>query len=269
MKIYKAFFITLVLLLLDALLVTGPFFLLEEYTDLDDESFLQLAELIPLASLVISYLVVFKFFKLKNNNSNLLQKINFLKPEILLSLVIVAIGLHWLERPFFDYQKIIDSYLHVEAAPYYPPQLSWLFSYNIFMVLLIAPILEELLFRKFIFSHLLRKHSLPVSAVISSLCFALIHLPNYRNLFPTFFFGIIACLIYNKTRNILYPVILHFLSNFLWVILVLFGEQYYGWIYKLNFDFTYWAIFIFGIMLTWLGLKRILLKEKRFVSYKK
>lgn len=267
MKIYKAFLISLLLLLLDGVLVTGVFYLLEKNFELNDGIFLQIIESVSLLSFVLSYILVFKIFGLKNGFKNVAEKIKALKAEPLLYLIIISIGLHWLERPLFDYQKIIDSYSNIQAVPYYQSPISWLFSYSAVKVIILAPILEELLFRKYIFSGLLKNHSFVVSAGISSLCFALIHIPNYQNLLPTFFFGIIACLIYNKTKNILYPIVLHFLSNLLWTILILFGEQYYGWIYNLNFDFTYWAIFIFGILLTWLGLKQFLLNDIKSIDY--
>lgn len=267
MKIYKAFLISVLLLLLDGIIIGGGFYLLEEYIELNDDTFIHIFELISLLSMLFIYLIIFRIFKFRPAFKNTFKKLNSLNPELLFYLLIICIGIHWLERPLFDFNKIINSYSNIEAAPYTQARPSWLFSYTAIKVVILTPVLEELLFRKFLFSNLLKRHSLVVSVGISSLCFALIHVPNYRNLLPTFFFGIITCLVYYKTKNILYPILLHFLSNLMWTVLILFGESYYSWIYELNFDFTYWAIFIFGGLLTWLGLKQFLLKDQKTIDY--
>ncbi|MDX1373252.1 MAG: CPBP family intramembrane glutamic endopeptidase, partial [Nitrososphaeraceae archaeon] len=57
-----------------------------------------------------------------------------------------------------------------------------IFSYRAFSAILVSPVLEELFFRKFLFTGLLRKYSQTSSIIISSLCFSLIHLPQFHNL---------------------------------------------------------------------------------------
>jgi len=129
--------------------------------------------------------------------------------------------------------------------------------YKAISAVIFAPIFEEFFFRKYMFSELLKKHSPSVSILISSILFSLIHLPSYRNLIPTFVFGVISSLIYMKTKNIFYPIILHFLSNLSWLLLGIYGEQYYTWTFKLNFNTTYWMLFGLGIILIMLGLKKL------------
>jgi hypothetical protein len=37
----------------------------------------------------------------------------------------------------------------------------------------------------------------------------------------------------------------------------IYGEPFFNWVYGLNFDFMYWALAIFGILITVLGMKKI------------
>ena len=60
-----------------------------------------------------------------------------------------------------------------------------------------------------------------------------------------------------KTKNILYTIILHFFANLTWLSLLVYGEKFYEWIYELNYDFMYWSLFVFGILMTILGMKKI------------
>ncbi|WP_408608259.1 CPBP family intramembrane glutamic endopeptidase [Aquimarina spinulae] len=186
-----------------------------------------------------------------------------IKPEFLLYLILIAIGLEFFDRPLFDFNKIYDYFSGTELKPFEFSESSNLsVLYRGISVLIIAPIFEEFFFRKFLFREVLKKHSLTLSILVSSICFSLIHLPSYRNLLPTFIFGIIACLIYNKTNNIFYTIILHFLTNLSWLLLVSYGKSYYEWSYGLNYNFVYWLLFIFGIGLSYIGIKKITVANK-------
>lgn len=157
-----------------------------------------------------------------------------------------------------DHYLISAKFMIISIEPYKFSESSNLtVLYRGISVLIIVPIFEELFFRKFLFGEVLKKYSLTTSIFVSSLCFSVIHLPSYRNLLPTFIFGIIACLIYKKTGNIFYTIILHFLTNLSWLLLVTYGKSYYEWSYGLNYNFIYWMSFIFGIGFIYLGLRKI------------
>ncbi len=84
---------------------------------------------------------------------------------------------------------------------------------NIFIVVICAPIMEELLFRKAILDRT-AKYGEGVSIVFSGLLFGLFH-GNLVQFAYAFLLGICFGFIYLKTKNIIYPIILHMITNFL------------------------------------------------------
>lgn len=87
-------------------------------------------------------------------------------------------------------------------------------SYRFFRVLLWVPILEELFYRKIIFSKLLEKYNVYIAMLFSSLLFSLGHL-DLDNIFVFFIYGIFLGLVYYKFRHIYYSISLHIFINFL------------------------------------------------------
>lgn len=256
MNIYKALLITFLLIALEVLLSLGIYPLIEKIEPI--ENAITYIEIANVLNTIISYAIIFLLFKVNLNWKNTLPKFKTIELSTIFYLLIVTIGLEFFDRPFFDFTKIVDSFNNNTIQPYEHFELSN--SYIIFngiLGLILAPVLEELLFRKYMFTKLLKKYSLNWSIIISSLFFSLIHIPSYRNLIPTFIFGIICCLVYMKTKNILYTIILHFFANLVWLSSLVYGENFYKWIYGLNYDFMYWSLFVFGILMTILGMKKI------------
>ncbi len=84
---------------------------------------------------------------------------------------------------------------------------------NIFIIVICAPIMEELLFRKFLVDRT-AQYGEGVAIVFSGLIFGLFH-GNLVQFSYAFVLGIFFAFIYIKTRNIIYPIILHMIQNFL------------------------------------------------------
>lgn len=266
MNILKAILLTALLLGLEVLISLGVYEFIEpKVTDsLSDDNLIHYFGITGRIPTVIAYIIIFYLSYKTVFNFNIgIEKMKSIKPEFLLYLVLIAIGLEFFDRPLFDFSKIYDYFSGTDLEPFEFSQSSNLsVLYRGISVLIIAPIFEELFFRKFLFREVLKKHSLTLSILVSSICFSLIHLPSYRNLLPTFIFGIIACLIYNKTNNIFYTIILHFLTNLSWLLLVSYGKSYYEWSYGLNYNFVYWLLFILGIGLSYIGIKKITVANK-------
>lgn len=256
MNILKALLLTVLLLTFEVIISLGIYELIEEY--IPTEYLFHYFGLMSLIPTIIAYLIIFKIFKVNFNWKNTQNKLRTVELNILFYLLILTIGLELLDRPFFDFSKIVDFIKDIAVEPYVKsekPTISII--YNGISVLIIAPIFEELLFRKYMYSELLKKYSSNLSIVISSIFFSLIHLPSYRNLIPTFIFGIVCCLVYRKTKNIFYTIILHFLANLSWLILVNYGASFYEWSFGLEYNFIYWILFGIGITLTLFGIKKI------------
>ncbi len=84
---------------------------------------------------------------------------------------------------------------------------------SILLLCIVAPLIEEILFRGIILNGLLSRYS-PIKAIlISSLLFSLLHLNPYQ-LFPAFAIGLLLGFLYFKVRSVLLCVIAHSVSNF-------------------------------------------------------
>lgn len=78
-------------------------------------------------------------------------------------------------------------------------------------VVIVAPIVEELVFRKF-FIDKLQVYSRKYAIILSGLLFGLMH-GNLEQFFFTFFLGTFLAFIYVRTGKIRYTIILHFIMN--------------------------------------------------------
>lgn len=100
----------------------------------------------------------------------------------------------------------------------------------ILKVAVIAPIVEELIFRGVIMHGLMRNYSKATAVFVSALMFALFHLNPWQ--FPaTFVLGLLLGFLMVRTRNILLCILGHAINNGL----VLFSVQYYNELQSISF----------------------------------
>ncbi|MCK8520398.1 CPBP family intramembrane metalloprotease [Aquimarina sp. D1M17] len=268
MNIYKAFLLTAIIIGLDYGLDYGIAHLLKLYFESNDsletlEALYQTISLINILFTLITYFIVIKVFEITAIWNKETFSTKSIKASHIIYLIIIATGLELMERPFFDFKLILDKIHDIPLEPYsHYERENITLVYLSISSLIVAPIFEEIIFRKHMFTKLAQKYSLNISILISSFCFALIHLPSYRNLLPTFIVGIICCLIYIKTKRIIYTITFHFIGNLSWLILIIFGEKYYSWIYRFEFGFMYWVVVCFGLLLVIFGLKKITVANK-------
>ena len=258
MNILKAFLLTLLSIVV-YYIPQGTLVLLITYADWNINLFNPYFNIVWIISSIAAYLLVFYFFwKPKPDYYTILDtnRVNF---NIIPYLILIVIGLGLVGQPLIDFDEIIDYYLNSEIKPHNNKFAGFSLNFLYFRIssLLIAPIFEELFFRKFLFTKLLEKNKLWIAIIISSICFSAIHYEQPSNLIPTFIYGVIACIIYYKTKNIFYLVITHFLYNLSSMMYSIYGESFFDWVYGLNFNFIYWALFAFGILITILGVKKI------------
>ena len=81
-----------------------------------------------------------------------------------------------------------------------------------FIIVVCAPVMEELLFRKFLISRTAR-YGEGVAVVLSGILFGLFH-GNLNQFAYAFTLGVLFGFVYVKTQNILYPIIFHVAINF-------------------------------------------------------
>ena len=82
---------------------------------------------------------------------------------------------------------------------------------NMFFIIIISPIAEELIFHGVLLNRLRLVVPLLFSIFISSLLFAALH--SFGSIFSAFIFAVCMAILYLKTDNILVPIFAHFLNN--------------------------------------------------------
>ena len=98
------------------------------------------------------------------------------------------------------------------------------------VVSLVAPVWEEMIFRGFLLPSFTRYFRMDVSVLLSSLIFALAHFSMER-LIPLTFLGMLMCVVFARSKNILAPIILHSLWNaFAFVELIVNPAAMVNWV---------------------------------------
>ena len=103
----------------------------------------------------------------------------------------------------------------------------------ILLMVIVAPIVEELIFRKIIIDRL-SVFGDRNAIIFSSVAFGLIHVNLYQFFYATAL-GFILGYVYTKTRNVKYSIFMHMLINFLGSVVVIFAQDA---IYTLIDDMT-------------------------------
>ena len=89
---------------------------------------------------------------------------------------------------------------------------AWVFAFNVFTLVFIGPICEEIIFRGYLLGRLSYKYGVKMGIVTSSIVFGMLHL---QNVFGAAMFGVIMCIIFIKTNSLKFPVFIHIISNLL------------------------------------------------------
>ncbi|MGI5113399.1 CPBP family intramembrane metalloprotease [Treponema denticola] len=109
---------------------------------------------------------------------------------------------------------------------------------------IISPIFEEILYRGLMYNKLKEISNAFIGVLISSILFALLHIPKYGfgiNTFFLFLVGILLAYCYEKSNNIYVPILVHSINNFF---IFLFNYVYFYFLIII-----YFIIFIAGIMI--------------------
>ena len=187
MSIIKAFILTFLLV---SIKVAIELSLGEFSPDTHDiEEALRFYSIISIASYLITYLFLF-FFMAKMKLNNGIEKYAQINVSTLLLVLLLGIGLHLIDRALFDFEFIYKTIVNIAYDKYNLKfeGFDTILFYRSIGSLIMAPICEELFFRKYLFKGLLKKNNFTVSIFVSSLCFALTHIDSPRNIIPTFIF---------------------------------------------------------------------------------
>lgn len=116
----------------------------------------------------------------------------------------------------------------------------------IIMTAIIAPILEEILFRGIVMKGLLNNKVNPISAIIiSALVFGIMHF-NPWQFAGASLLGLVLGLVYYKTKSLLMPILLHAFNNLVSAILMLVCQsESFSEVFKINPE----LLLVIGIVL--------------------
>ncbi|KIL50596.1 CPBP family intramembrane glutamic endopeptidase [Jeotgalibacillus soli] len=122
----------------------------------------------------------------------------------------------------------IESLIGIEAGSENTAQIIDLLSYApiaAFSIAIFGPILEEIVFRGIIFGSLYRKFNFFISALLSSVIFAVIHM-DFEHLLIYTAMGFAFAFLYVMTKRIIVPIIAHIAMNTIVVLTqFVFAEQ--------------------------------------------
>jgi membrane protease YdiL (CAAX protease family) len=187
------------------------------------------AQAIMYLTMLLSYFVLLKepfslsisysFFSMKN-----IGIFFILIPSVLVVLTIGEFALESLiisqYNPKLAYQSLP---FHSEYKKVYP-----FFSMNvliyIFVIVFLAPLAEEFVFRYLLLSRLSRKYGFWIGAIIASLLFTSLHFAQYLYI-STFIFSIILSILYVIKRNWLICFVVHASNN----LITFIYEYYFGY----------------------------------------
>ncbi|WP_147623435.1 CPBP family intramembrane glutamic endopeptidase [Treponema denticola] len=122
---------------------------------------------------------------------------------------------------------------------------------------IISPIFEEILYRGLMYNKLKEISNAFIGVLISSILFALLHIPKYGfgiNTFFLFLVGILLAYCYEKSNNIYVPIFVHSINNFF---IFLFNYVYFYFLIII-----YFIIFIAGIMIAIQEIKKHLKRRQ-------
>ncbi len=177
--------------------------------------------------------------------------------------ILCVVGFVWLiEGCFGQLFEILHLNKNVPSLPM--NNVGWFFV-NLLLLGVVPSICEELLFRGIFYAGFRKQYAVWTSVLLSALTFALMHQSITQFIYP-FLIGIILCIVYEKTGNLLYTIIIHMFNNIATVILTYLLEN---GIIHLTFFVTWWGVLCaillaaVTILILWLLYKFYLSKHSK------
>lgn len=200
------------------------------------------------------------------NNVNIKEIISLVATQLLLSLGLSNLSTGIIA--IIDKDKFLNMINDTSMLPTNNVELILCFI----SIVILAPVLEEITFRKVLFIRLSRKLGFVISAVISSLIFGIGH--NSLGILGAIAFGIGCCILYRKYNNIAASITVHMVNNLISgiiVIIVYFTNTLpVETTIITNSDINMYLITgSIGTIIALIIFVRFILKNKHFISRKK
>ncbi len=167
-------------------------------------------------SFLISIFIGLKILDNKQINNTNKVKWYFILGLFFIGIIWRFLGSLFKFSEFLDIQKVY-RYWDLKNL-FIPENLSVIENYNLFRIIILTPVLEEVFYRRLILNSLSKKINILSSLIISSLFFAFGHL-DLDNFIFFFIGGVLLGYTYLYTKKIIYPILLHCVINILIIIL--------------------------------------------------
>jgi hypothetical protein len=179
---------------------------------LEEYSVFNLASWLIIDILIV--LIVLPWF-----NVGVLEQFRKVRFKLLVMFVLMAVLISLLILPIIDpidfVRKLSQQQLTIKKFDFAlltAPRINEIIYF--FLMVIITPIVEEIVYRGFLFNLLLKKYSVKIAFIASSLIFALIHL-RFAGIGFLFLYGLFLGYAYFKTKSLIAPILAHFTINFL------------------------------------------------------
>ena len=133
------------------------------------------------------------------------------------SLMILFLPLSYLSPEFVE-KWLLDTPKLILLRPDTEAVVSSLL--NIVSLVVLAPVVEEFLFRGFLLNRWLKKYGVTKAVILSSAIFCLMH----ADILGAFVFGVVLSLVYLRTQSIFGPIIVHISNNAIVTVIVIIYE---------------------------------------------
>ncbi len=192
---------------------------------------------------VIVYVWVFVLVGQSSDFSTLRKlPISFTTLPMVLLLIIIGLASITFQTEFLHWHWLEDETIY---SGYQHPAY---FLSDLIAAAMLAPFVEEVFFRRWMFGTLRKKLNQTISVVLVAVVFALLH----GDVFGAFTFSIVMSVLYLRTRSLALPMVLHALHNGLLILFQLCLD--FDLIADLEPAITRWAVdypvFLFCVWLT-------------------
>lgn len=261
MTIWRAIFVTVSFVVIFEIFQIIPILLIDVF-DLTVKKHVILVDIISLIAKIISFVVFYKLFIKKPLIER--TKIAAVKFASVFLTFIIASGIILFNKILINgYNFIFRHDYKIVKTSHITYELDSSAYLNMISAIIIAPFIEETIFRKFIFARLLKKNPVIISILMSSLCFSLIHYIDIENLLPSFIAGVFAAIIFYRSQNIIYAMTVHFFNNFLWAFFTFYNHSIPNYFQEIKFNFLYWILTFGGLGIALVSLKLFIRKTAK------
>ncbi len=254
-KYYPDFLIS-ILILIVAVVITSLFSLL--FVMVAGKSLIAMFFNISIISF-ITFIIVYIFVKDRYTNSFKGMINGKFKWSFLYSIIPSIIGVMMLNIAINSVLPQVKELSEYENFMFSLTSSKMIITLFIIPIVIIAPILEELIFRGMILRGLAGNYKVKTSILLSATLFSIIHL-NLAQIPNAFFLGIIFAIIMIHTRNILYVIIYHAINNFIVISTLYFldSNDFKNIPQQENNYLRAFAFAILGLISIYIGLKWII-----------